>query len=75
MSIPERVKEFGIRKLAREVGVHPSHISMIFAGQRTPSVHVLMSISSALSVKLPELAAYLTSLNPMFRQPTEKPAA
>jgi transcriptional regulator with XRE-family HTH domain len=46
--------------LARAMGLHKSHVSLIFAGKRQPSLDVAAGLAARLRVSLDEFYTYLT---------------
>lgn len=70
-TITERLKAKGYRGLARETGVDVSHVSYIFSGKRSPSVHVLVRLARALDVEVKDLISHLSEV----KRAKEEPAA
>lgn len=52
-------------ELAREMQLHPSHVSLIFAGKRKPSLDVAAGLARRLRVSLDDLYAYLVTRGSM----------
>jgi transcriptional regulator with XRE-family HTH domain len=46
-------------ELARALGLHQSHVCLIFAGKRKPSLDVAAGLAARLRVSLDEFYAYL----------------
>lgn len=55
MAKREDTKQVRISELAREVGVNRSHVSLILAGKRMPSLPVAGKLAKAMGVSLDEL--------------------
>ena len=62
MSLADKIRKRGVRKLAAEVGVEPSHISMILNGKRSPSLRLAVKISGALKTNVSELLSHVESV-------------
>jgi DNA-binding XRE family transcriptional regulator len=51
-------------ELARALDLHPSHVCLIFAGKRKPSLDVAAGLAKRLRVSLDDLYAYLVMARP-----------
>jgi DNA-binding XRE family transcriptional regulator len=51
-------------RLARELDLTPGHVCLIFAGKRTPSLSVAAALACRMRVRIDDLYAYLTRMQP-----------
>jgi len=47
------------RQFARALGLHPSHVSFIFAGKRRPSLEVAAAMAHRINISLDDLYSFL----------------
>jgi transcriptional regulator with XRE-family HTH domain len=46
MSIETKTVRSGVRAMARQVGVTPSHLSRVLSGERTPSARLQLALET-----------------------------